>query len=228
MVSPDGYVQGMPNWCHNTLTVTGPADELRAFAADAKTETQPLSFERHVPVPAELFERSAPPDAHLAALFAGLAEGFEIDLSQGSTPLGPPIAWAPGVRVGNEAWQARVAPHPTDDWYAYQLRVRGCKWDANFDGPGIALMHEDAETPTGGSVLDVTGDEIQYSFTTAWSPPLNWLALVAELYPTLEFRLEYAECGNDFAGRTRLRGCEVLEAVELEVDDVLADADRWF
>lgn len=40
----------MPNWCHNTLYVTGPNDQVREFAAAAKSDKQPLSFDRIVPL----------------------------------------------------------------------------------------------------------------------------------------------------------------------------------
>jgi hypothetical protein len=42
----------MPNWCHNTLTVTGEPGELARFAEAVKEDDkQPLSFAKHVPEP---------------------------------------------------------------------------------------------------------------------------------------------------------------------------------
>jgi hypothetical protein len=41
----------MPNWCHNTLEVRGPASLLAAYAEYVKTDEQPLTFEADVPRP---------------------------------------------------------------------------------------------------------------------------------------------------------------------------------
>lgn len=41
----------MPNWCHNTLWVSGSADEVAAFIDHSKTDEAPLSFEADVPIP---------------------------------------------------------------------------------------------------------------------------------------------------------------------------------
>ena len=43
----------MPNWNHNTLTITGPEPAIEFFRDQAKTDEQPLSFARFVPEPTE-------------------------------------------------------------------------------------------------------------------------------------------------------------------------------
>ena len=60
----------MPNWCSNTLTVTGDRDALELFAAavygqtpdDLTGEPLVLDFERHLPTPPELLEDRGDPD----------------------------------------------------------------------------------------------------------------------------------------------------------------------
>lgn len=47
----------MPNWCHNSLAVSGPPEELQSFAEQVRGEEQPLSFAALVPEPAGLLER---------------------------------------------------------------------------------------------------------------------------------------------------------------------------
>lgn len=46
----------MPNWCENTLEVTGDAEQLKHFVQAVKTETEILSFESLLPTPKELLE----------------------------------------------------------------------------------------------------------------------------------------------------------------------------
>lgn len=45
----------MPNWCHNTLIVSGPADRLKLFVEHVKLDDQPLSFEKIIPYPPGIF-----------------------------------------------------------------------------------------------------------------------------------------------------------------------------
>lgn len=81
-------------------------------------------------------------------------------------------------------------PPKSADWYNENIKNWGTKWDASN-----ASMHsEDVIKHDDGSGY------IQYSFSTAWGPPCNWLQKVVALFPTLEFDLEYDEGGNDNYG----------------------------
>lgn len=65
----------------------------------------------------------------------------------------------------------------------------GTKWD--LDDETDLVVSEDAERDRCEAV---------YNFFTAWSPPLEWLAVVVEQYPNLVFRLVFAEPGMAFMG----------------------------
>jgi hypothetical protein len=110
----------MPNWCANTLTVTGDSEDVSAFVSENKSEDRALSFNARMP----------------------------------RTPENG-VAW-------------------------------GCKWDA-ID-----------------SEVYVTDDEnrAEYSFSTPWGPPENWLFEVSKMYPTLEFTLWFDEESRAFRGET--------------------------
>ena len=43
-------------------------------------------------------------------------------------------------------------------------------------------------------------ETIDFSFTTAWSPPQGWFEKIIQLYPELAFELHYEEPGCFFAG----------------------------
>ena len=43
----------MPNWCHNTLVVSGEEAELKDFIDKVKTDEQPLTFQAIVPQPSD-------------------------------------------------------------------------------------------------------------------------------------------------------------------------------
>ncbi len=75
-----------------------------------------------------------------------------------------------------------IGKYGFDNWYDWRIRNWGTKWDVQ-------------------AVLEDEGDGyLDYSFQSAWSPPVEWLEKVARDYPQLSFRLEYEEEGRDFVG----------------------------
>lgn len=81
-----------------------------------------------------------------------------------------------------------------DNWYSWRCDNWGTKWD--IDG---CLEHDDE-------------DYLEYSFQSAWSPPVPFLEKVSKDFPLLRFVLKYEEGGNNFLGRA------------IAVDGVLDDA----
>lgn len=55
------------------------------------------------------------------------------------------------------------------------------------------------------------GDELQYTFNTAWSPPTPLIKKLGEIFPTLEFELRYFEGLMGFNGILRMVGGQVEE-----------------
>jgi len=49
-------------------------------------------------------------------------------------------------------------------------------------------------------------DELNYTFDTAWGPPCNWLQTIAPMFPKLHFELHYEESGMGFMGTTIAEG----------------------
>jgi hypothetical protein len=130
----------MPNYCDNTLYVSGPADDVRAFAVDAAGDENILSFQQLCPEP---------------------------DF---------------GTLGGR------------DSWYDWRILHWGTKWDA-----------DDVEGGVGSD------SEIEYTFQTAWSPPIGAIQSATLRWPTLTFTLSYAESGADVAGQTVWRAGACLD-----------------
>jgi len=65
------------------------------------------------------------------------------------------------------------------DWYDWNTRNWGTKWDA-YDQDSTEYL--DGENP-----------HLYYAFTTAWSPPENVFRLLGEQYPTLRFEIHGEE-----------------------------------
>jgi hypothetical protein len=235
----------MPNWCHDKLVVEGASAELTAFVrkvgiTDGADKT-PLTFNAHVPEPSEAMYAAMEEAAKLTCSYCGglgkrpvtkeeaLAQGVKTDDWKYMTDLvGVPMVDRPpcngcsgeGRRVEEEAW------------HEWRLAHWGCKWDANFEGPAVALGTEKAEVEAdlaqmGRVDLSPVG-MVVYRFTTPWGPPNEWLARTALLENKLKFSLEYAEPGGNFAGRLIWNQGLLVEESGLEVSDLLSEEEMWY
>lgn len=63
-----------------------------------------------------------------------------------------------------------------NNWYNWNLRNWGCKWDAN----GPALLTEEP-------------GKLVYCFDTPWSPPVSAMESLAEQYPDLTIKIRFIE-----------------------------------
>ena len=78
------------------------------------------------------------------------------------------------------------APKDKPNWYNWCIDNWGTKWDA-CDCFMATEQHEEH-------------NEIEFSFNTAWSPPIPWLEKVGAIFPNLFLWLSYDEPGNCFRG----------------------------
>jgi hypothetical protein len=117
----------MPNWCNDSLTVTGPRPDLDAFIKAAK----------------------------------GKDDGKKLDLCFNS-----------------------LVPIPAEkEWYDWNIENWGTKWE-----PDSVSFNDE-------------GTRLDYSFATAWCPPLELLQKVSAKFPTLEFVIIFDESGNGSYGK---------------------------
>lgn len=184
----------MPNWAFNRLEVSGDRADLERFMAENRTDESDLSFSARMPMPPEL---------------EGIISGQTIIDGQRFSN------WREidGVNVGveDDEIQQLLAQHGATNWYDWNTRNWGTKWDIR-----------DAE-------MDDGGDLVSYRFDTAWSPPVKWFANLVPLYPSLEFRLLYAEeQGSAFAGCVYASGGLITQHDEWTGDDAARFAYEEF
>lgn len=87
-------------------------------------------------------------------------------------------------------YEANKAKYGYKDWYDWQNANWGTKWgDSDTD----IVDAEPLITPDGIA-------HAEFMFQSPWSPPLEGIAHIATLFPTLEFGLAYYEEGMDFYG----------------------------
>ena len=90
-----------------------------------------------------------------------------------------------------EALKDTVAPDDRPNWYDWCVKNWGTKWDVD------------------GKLVQEYEDCLEYSFRSAWYPPIAWLKQVSTDYPTLLFRLRYYEEDDAFTGIARVQNGQV-------------------
>ena len=235
----------MPNWCHNTLKVAGPASVIAAFTERAVggDPLQPFSFAQFVPEPSKEVYTAIEEEQKIICDLCGGTGVRPVNAAEAEQKR---ARWEPGwermdflqkqaalsvaerVACNGCHGEGRWLPF-SGGWYGWRLEHWGCKWDASFDGPFMALGAESANVAATvkmqGRVVYPGGAE--YRFDTPWGPPLPVVCALSEHYPTLRFTLRYAEPGNGFAGEIIAEDGAITEE-ELPVEAVLTAEEMWF
>lgn len=106
-------------------------------------------------------------------------------------------------------YQANKAKYGYKDWYDWNCAKWGTKWG---DSDTFIVDEEPFVTPDGRG-------HIEFGFQSAWSPPIEGIAHIATLFPTLEFGLAYYEEGMDFYGFCTFIDGEAIDTCE-QVSDI--------
>lgn len=191
----------MPNWCSNTLTITGPEEDLVRFVRKAKGHTASYNSMRDGES-WEVFD-----DIRITSIASMNPEPGEVsDLSFHALCPVPAEIRRLGYDDGVAKRVADIAgvKFPGMGGYTWQVSNWGTKWEAN-------ISYADTEN----------SDYAQYGFDTAWSPPETLIEKISVDWPTLTFSLEYEEPGMNFAGRCEYEQGELIfsEEGECEYED---------
>ena len=99
-----------------------------------------------------------------------------------------------------EAMQkANLEKFGAPDWYEWNCKNYGSKW-SDFDGV----------------IGQVSDNEINLTFMSAWSPIGEGIRNVSKQFPTLDFVLSYDEGGMAFCGGYAFRNGEIFADIEGE------------
>lgn len=77
---------------------------------------------------------------------------------------------------------------PSNDWYNFNNREWGVKWDV-----AVAEDEQHPETYMEGPVANGDNKVVYYNFNTAWGIPQNAIEKLSAQYPSLLFTLSYEE-----------------------------------
>ena len=111
----------------------------------------------------------------------------------------------------NKRYEANTAKYGARDWYDWNCRNWGTKWG-------------DSDTWLNGAE---GFDSIEFGFESAWSPPIQGIAHIATMFPTLKFALAYSEMGMGYFGFTTFEDGMVFDNCE-EVENIDGWADIDF
>ena len=173
----------MPNWCSNSLYVSGDSDKVKEFKEWVITDVTDNQIVRDENYNAVLGEDGQP------LMKEVILEKFTFD-KLFPTPKElladvDPIPHKEGEDA--EAYGKRmhelIEKYGHSGWYNWRVSNWGTKWDASE------------------SDWDLDEGEFTVHFQTAWAPPIGWLENVAAQFPELTFKMPFQEEGMGFCGR---------------------------
>lgn len=173
----------MPNWCDNTVIVTGPDDEIKRFVDFVRSEESDFDFNRIAPMPEELkkihIEGSEIDGVYVTRWREEMIDGEKVD-----------------VAISEDEENRLSEKYGASDWYEWATDNWGTKWNTSSED-----MSADIDT-----------DMARYYFNTAWAPPFPVIQKASSLFPKLHFTLEYDEPGAGLYGSEEYQNGEVLVA----------------
>ncbi len=104
----------------------------------------------------------------------------------------------------------KIIPRPESEeanWYDWNVSNWGTKWDAN-----------DAHLSIGAD------GELDYSFSTAWSPPLHVLKKLSNLFPTVPMNYHFRE-EQGWGGEATILNGDISIVKEWDIPQSHADMD---
>ena len=217
----------MPNWCGNLLTVWGRSYLVKQFGEDAAHEDYVFLIEQFLPVPPPLRERY--PDVY--------QEGYDLFFRYGDSPARREFftqdlqltrtrrmlsaamkiskeelpddldklqelvkEYQPEIYEGALKCKQLREKYGASGWDEWGINNWGTKWDVN----GTAVYTN--ERYPAPQYL-----QLAFEFESAWGPPLAAIETISGKYPTLDFRIEYAESGTGFEGSAHYKNGDTID-----------------
>jgi hypothetical protein len=194
-ISTKGYK--MPNWVYNGLTIEGNPDQVKSLI---KQMNKP--FIQHIEPLGDL-SFGIKQRKYVNPIFA-----FHNIYSYRDHGVSDETYWGQPPRKEDSSF-ADWMKFETNDWYNFNNREWGTKWDV--------AVAEDDKYPETTIEEAVNGENyvVHYNFNTAWSRPLPALEKLSAQYPTLLFTLSYEE-ETGWGGEMEFLRGEIISQSEYE------------
>jgi hypothetical protein len=158
----------MPNWCYNSLTIEGNAEDISAIKAQLNTPFQ-REHENWNPTTRQM-EITTSAYSNPVFAFWNIIKPTNLEAYNQQDDFSKPI-------------EERLK-FIGDNWYDWNVRNWGTKWD-------VAVPDNDSYHET--EIIEEWSDRLIYSFNTAWSPPAPAIENLSSQYPNLTFTLSFEE-----------------------------------
>jgi hypothetical protein len=189
----------MPNWCSNSLNINGPEKDIHLFKTKANGPNQTY-HDYH----ARGGDWPVHDDIRVKALFESLPEQGEASVFSFHAlyPVPDEVRKLPyDSSMAQKVADSVGLTGPTKSGFDWEIQNWGCKWGASE--PELQLAED---------------SYLEYSFQTAWAPPMGFLEKTSEYWPTLSFEVTYEEPGMGFAGKSVFENGEEVEHDEWEME----------
>jgi hypothetical protein len=200
----------MPNWCNNTLDVSGDEKSIAAFLKAARG--------RHAGYTEPYFTLNSGDEAwpshdhvRVKAIVKNPAPLYGDTLDFCMNALYPvPLDYRRFPFDDNQARKLGDAVGEVREYGGYQWQSShwGTKWDVM------------------GELLESEETFLQYQFDSAWGPPVSFLEKVCGDFPELTFELTFYEGGMGFAGRCTFDQGEFVDEEDLPIEDFVDYEDE--
>ena len=196
----------MPNWCNNTMAIQGDPESITDFLQRVHTvndeghDTYDI-IGRLYPIPTEL------KDTKSGHYTAEPHPNWKVSLDNGDITQEWYDELVSSNATGYAQGQANLAKYGARDWYDWCCSHWGTKWG-------------DCDTSLNGH----SDTHLDFSFDTAWSPPIDALNHISTMFPTLEFHIQYEELGNGLIGAGRIQN-GLVATCDGSVEDIEGYAD---
>ena len=184
----------MPNWCYNSLTIEGNAEDISAVKSQLNTPFQREHDQWNMET--KQMEKRTVLYPNPVFSFWNIIKPTNLEAYNGPQP---------------QVDLSKAITFESDHWYDWNVRNWGTKWD-------VAIHHEEQYPET--ELIEDWSDRLIYSFNTAWSPPVSAIEELSKQYPNLTFTLSYEE-ETGWGGEVELTNGEgkVIEEYENKCRD---------
>ena len=178
----------MPNWSYNNLQVSGDAEVMKQFYSQAiknNSEGEPeFRLSNLIAMPEKIKNTISTSSSARDRKWMNV-EKSDIRDSSISDILGEEseVVLIPVENNTEEKCRQLVAEFGADNWYDWNIKNFGTKWDAS------------------ATEFDCDEGHFNVWFDTAWSPPGVFLEGAQVMYPQLDFELVYDLEGSNDCGR---------------------------
>jgi len=195
----------MPNWVFNGLTIEGNPDSVKKLMEQMNKPFKMVHDSWNLETHQQEKKLTTYPNPVFA--FHNIYNYLEAGITDEEYLAQPP----------RDISLAEQMQFKTNDWYSFNVREWGTKWD-------VAVHSEDKYPDT--TVEDTVNGEnhvVHYNFNTAWSRPMPALIKLSNQYPDLLFTLSYVE-ETGWGGELELLRGEVIS--EAEWDNQCRECDE--